>query len=392
MSALPPQWWRDESLLAAEVARHGSPTDASRALGVSERTIQRWSKKFGITATLPAPTTVVSVSREEMLEQELSELKAAMSLKRKSEVKDERIIELLREMIPAVEPVFKPAPSAKEAGGTPHAFVLLWSDLHASERVFSDQMNGINEYDWSIMLERHHKIINAITSFKENRPYPVPTLHIVGLGDMVTGDIHDELRVTNEMTIMETALQLGMDGASFIESLIPLFENIIIDGVVGNHGRLQKKPPAKNQHDNFDWMVYHLIKLRLAKYPSVEVRVPKSWITKIQVQDRWNLVASHGDGIRSTMVGVPWGGILRRAKELERQFSPTMGTIDHFLFGHWHEANVVANRRVIVNGSVKGVDEWVLKNFGAGADATQLLLTFHPRRGLTDVSYLDLQR
>ncbi|WP_230687651.1 hypothetical protein, partial [Streptococcus pneumoniae] len=83
--------------------------------------------------------------------------------------------------------------------------------------------------------------------------------------------------------IMETALQLGLDGARFIERLVPDYERIIIDGIVGNHGRVSQKPTAKNQHDNFDWMVYQLLKLTLAKYPSVTVNVPKSAFTSIRV-------------------------------------------------------------------------------------------------------------
>jgi hypothetical protein len=190
---------------------------------------------------------------------------------------------------------------------------------------------------------------------------------------------------------MESALQLGYDGARFIERLVPLFEKIEVDGIVGNHGRLTKKPQAKNQHDNFDWMVYQLIALALKDYPSVTVRVPKSAFTSFKVLDRWNCFMFHGDGITTNMPGIPWGGVQRRSRELERQFEPVIGRIDHFLLGHFHQPNVVDNRRIIVNGSVKGPDEYSIKRYGAGSPATQNLLTFHPTRGLTDVSFLDLQ-
>jgi len=47
--------------------------------------------------------------------------------------------------------------------------------------------------------------------------------------------------------------------------------------------------------------------------------------------------------------------------------------------------------KVAMNGSVKGVDEYSLKQFGSGRGPQQLLLTFHPRRGLTDVSFVDCE-
>ena len=38
------------------------------------------------------------------------------------------------------------------------------------------------------------------------------------------------------------------------------------------------------------------------------------------------------------------------------------------------------------------VDEYAIERFGGGEPPTQMLVTFHPRRGLTDISYIDLAR
>ena len=113
---------------------------------------------------------------------------------------------------------YSPAVFKASADLRPHEFVLCWSDLHAAEKVFTDQVHGLNEYGWEIMLERHDALRRSVLSFKENRPYPIARLRILGLGDMVSGDIHDELRETNEMILMETALQLGYDMAEWIEA------------------------------------------------------------------------------------------------------------------------------------------------------------------------------
>lgn len=331
------------------------------------------------------------VNTEEMLQQENQELLASLNQARKSAVRDERILRLLEQRIPALEVRYTPRPPLKhEPKFTPHSFVLQWSDLHAGEQVFLDQMGGVNEYDWGIMLRRHDQIIRAIESFKRNRPYPIPELVIAMGGDMVTGDIHDELKITNEKVIMETALDLGMDGARFIERLVPLFERIRVYGVTGNHGRTTRKPTAKNRFDNYDWMVYHLLKLQLANYPSVEVTIPKSAYAWFEVQGQTCFML-HGDGIPTNMPGIPWGGVQRRTRELERQFEAITGGIDHFLVHHFHQPNVVDNKRIIVNGSVKGPDEYSIQKYGAGSPASQNLLVFHPRRGMTEWIPLELQ-
>lgn len=393
-------WWQDSETLQREVDAHGSLRAAADAHdGVGRTAIREWAKRLGVkapqrqTSLRIVPTSSEPVSREEILEAEVTELRALVKQRRSTDVADERLVQVLEATVAAKTPIYEPMPSTKRKPGahTPHEMLLDWSDLHAAERVSLEQMNGINEYDWSIMMRRHDRMIEAIRSFREKLAYPVSRLQIAALGDMVTGDIHEELRETNEMVLMEAAIQLGLDGANFIEALIPDFERIDVDGVVGNHGRRSKKPAAKNAYDNFDWLVYHIIRLRLAKYPSVKVTVPKASQHPIKMCDRFTILMFHGDGIRSTMPGVPWGGVARRTRELERQFEPVVGPIDHFLCGHFHQWSVTDGGRVIVNGSVKGPDEYSIKQFGGGCEAVQLLHLFHPERGMVSTHPLKLE-
>ena len=53
--------------------------------------------------------------------------------------------------------------------------------------------------------------------------------------------------------------------------------------------------------------------------------------------------------------------------------------------------NITDDRRIIINGSVKGPDEYSIKNFGAGSPASQILLVFNEKYGLTETAYIDLQ-
>ena len=362
---------------------------------MSQRGWRRHCQRLGVKyvrreAVDPTQTKAPAESREAVLTQENAELRRALATAREGQTRDYRLVSQLMNLIPQKQVKYEPADLGDVTGWRPHEFVLLWSDLHAAERVFSDQVHGLNEYNWDVMLQRHDKLRKSVLSFKENRPYPVRRLRILGLGDMVSGDIHDELRVTNESVLMEAALQLGLDMSEWVESFIGDFEEITIDGVVGNHGRTSIKPQAKNQHSNFDWMVYQIMKLRLSGYDSVTVNVPKSPFELVNVMGK-QLYMFHGDGVRSTMPGVPWGGVIRRTNEITKTMEQSFGHIDHFVLGHFHEPNIVFNKRVIVNGSVKGPDEYSLKYFGGGADAAQLLLVFNEKYGMTESAYIDLQ-
>lgn len=394
------KWWRDRDAIQAEVAKHGSVAAAARANGVAPSTVKEGWSALGLPkrpngqprklAAAPA-----GVSREDVLSDEVRELRAALARAQKAAVYDERAVQLLEMSLEPKRPSYKPPKTLDRIGFTPHEFLLQWSDLHGCERVSREQTNGLNHYDFETMVERHWKMRDAIISFKRHRPYPVKRLTIVPGGDMVSGDIHDELRETNEKVLTEAAIDIGLFGADWIESIASEFEEVVVDGmVVGNHGRRSKKPPGKNVHDSFDYLVYEIMRIRLAGLPNVRVatgedgRIKRARHQFIRVAGKQILVW-HGDGVRSTMTGVPWGGITRRCNELQKQYE-ARGRIDHFLIHHWHTPHLVENRRILVNGSVKGPDEFGI-SMGMSTPAVQVMHTFHPTRGLTDVSFLDLE-
>lgn len=377
------------------VDKYGSIDDARKALGFTRDRFRKFCRANGITALKSPVKQQVGdpVSREELLSAEVEDLRRRLKKARKNEIANEQLAALLEELVPVKAPVYRPSEFSIDTAkpGTPHVFVLDWSDLHAAEVVDLEQMNGINSYDWDEMLLRHDRMLQSIVSFKEKRPYPVYELFINGLGDMLSGNNHQELRETNSRPIMEAALQLGLDMAEWVAGLTPWFDSITINGVVGNHPRTTIKPAMKNRYDNFDWMVYQVMKLRLAEHAGVTVNVPKSAHIPVKILNETHLLF-HGDGIRSTMPGVPWGGVMRRVAELQNQYQRAGIKIDRYHLGHFHEANVVRGGRVMMNGSVKGPDEYSILQFGGGSDAQQLLQVYHPARGLTEVCFLDLQR
>lgn len=385
MPRLPADWYKRSTLRETEIERCGSIRAAARENNVSEAVIRKYR-------SIPdAP----DISSEELLREELKDVKRALDACRQGAIFDERAVRLLERELGKIRPTYTTPKVAPDQGFTPHEFLLQWSDLHGCEKVSLEQTNGLNRYDFETMVARHWRMRHAILSFKRHRPYPVSRLTIVPGGDMVSGDIHDELRETNERVLMEAAIDIGNFGAEWIASLAPEFPEIVVDGmVVGNHGRRTRKPQAKNQHDNFDYLVYEILRIRLAGLPNVKVvcgedgKIKRARHQFIQVAGK-QIMVWHGDGVRSTMVGVPWGGITRRCNELQKQYEQR-GKIDHFLIHHWHEPHLVQNRRILVNGSVKGPDEFGI-SMGMAAPSCQLLHTFHPRRGLTDVSFLDLQ-
>jgi predicted phosphodiesterase len=199
---------------------------------------------------------------------------------------------------------------------------------------------------------------------------------------------HQELAETNEFSIAEQCVLTGDLLGQWTEPLVEAYPRVTVVGVAGNHPRVSKQPANKRVFDNFDWLSYKRAEAYLSRYATVEFHLPRSGYHVHEVAGR-NMLFFHGDGIRSSMPGVPWGGIMRRVNEMKKQYASQGVLLDYFALGHFHQANIVQSS-IFCNGSVKGLDEYTLKQFGGGEPPTQLLLTFcRDKRRLTDVSFIN---
>jgi hypothetical protein len=380
--------------LEAALKEHGTATAYAKAIGIPRPTVAAWFVAAGV-ASKPAkvrkaaPILGTQVSREEILEQELADARRALTSLRKEDVREQRVIDAIATNLATKEPLYRPLTRRPSAAGAEHEFVLLWSDAHAGEVVSAEETNGMGGYDWDIMLARHQQILRSVLSYKAHRNYPVGKLHILGLGDGLSGNIHEELRETNAMPLEEATVQFGLDMADWIEEFVPEFAEVNVSGVVGNHPRTTMKPAAKRKYNNSDWTAYQIMRQRLRKVPSVTFDIPKAQTHPVIVMGR-RILMFHGDSVGpSAMVGVPTGGIVRHVAKLRNQWANFGQPVDHFVCGHFHEVNLYGGKRTIINGSIKGADEYGLGKYGEAAPPMQILLTFNQRHGLTDVSYLD---
>lgn len=389
-----------------EVKKTGQFNRAAQNLGFAETSLRRYAQKNGfwndvIEARQKAQDerTVIkaedpsNIEEVDLLKQRNSALESALKKTKKENVMEERIAQRLETVAQTVTPKYVPAAHVDDEEFDDHEFLLLFSDTHAGEVVDSEQTLGMNEYNWEIMLARMQKLQTSVLSYQRNRPYKISKLNVAMLGDMLSGDIHEELAITNEMPTEEAVVQFGYDASAWLEEFTPYFEKIHVVGVPGNHPRKTKKPSMKEAHNNSDWVSYKLIQALLQDHDNFTFDFPRSGYHTLTVADRWRMLLMHGDGIRTTMPGVPWGGVVRRVTVLEQQFAQAKQPLDYVALGHFHTANALdgVGTKTFMNGSLKGLDEYSLRQFGSGRHPTQLLLTFHPKNGVTDISYIDLE-
>lgn len=292
------------------------------------------------------------------------------------------------------KPVLRPV-VRKGTTASPHEMVLLFSDTHYPEVVRPEEALGI-AYDSDICVRRVEHIRNTVIRYKDLRStaYPVRKLTVACLGDMLSGNIHEELEIANQFPISEAVVRFAHVLDEMFRGFAEQFPEVEVIFVPGNHPRLTKKPRFKKKYDNFDTVLGHLV-AALAQ-GNYTVQCPKDMVYLHQIhKGAFRMAMSHGDGVKSnSFAGLPFYGFAQRRNALQSLFRHVgQQPVDYLAFGHFHTPAVLSGTdcTILLNGAVKGGDEYSIGTRYASNDPVQLLLTFHETHGLTDVSQINLR-
>lgn len=260
---------------------------------------------------------------------------------------------------------------------------LFLSDLHWGERVYRTQLAGVNEYNLSIAAKRlEHTVQTAIYLLGILSPkLDYPGIVVPLGGDMISGDIHEELKESNELPSIPTVLDLHDHLVPAITLLADTFQHVFLPCVSGNHGRNTKKIYAKNRNaTSFDWMLYQFLMRRFANDSRVTFFVPDGPDARYRVANTvYNL--THGDQFRAgdSIIG-PLGPLMRGNQKKTAKHASIDRPYDVMIAGHWHQ--YIHLTRMIVNGSMKGYDEFADSNNYLVEPPQQALWITHPRFGI----------
>ena len=202
-------------------------------------------------------------------------------------------------------------------------------------------------------------------------------------GDIITGEIHHELAVTNEAPTMATIVHWVPKLASAIVHLADSFGKVHVPCTDGNHDRdpSKRRTPAKRRAESsFAWIIYSW----LADLLRDDDRITFSLTTAPgQIYSVYGTVMHqiHGDGFRSQGgVGGLYPSMLKYLLRQDALYSAHNQRIDCHLIGHWHQ--LLFGPNFCVNGSLKGYDEYA-KSLGFGFELPrQALMIVTPERGI----------
>lgn len=269
--------------------------------------------------------------------------------------------------------------------GSPGVPTLFLSDLHWGERVFPRQINGVNRFNLEIARRRLNytveTTIHLLRILDSKMRYPGIVVPLGG--DMISGNIHDELTATNELNTMPTVLDLYGQLIGVIDRLANVFGRVVLPCVTGNHGRDTQKIWAKDRHHtSFDWLLYQFLAKHFEADKRVQFYIPDSndalfriYGTKYALT-HGDRLGRGGDGLIGFLGPVTRGDNKKRARNAQIDLD-----YDVLIFGHWHQYAHLT--RMIGNGTLKGYDEFASENNFPFERPQQALWITHPEHGIT---------
>ena len=274
-------------------------------------------------------------------------------------------------------------PQPESASGTPIAVVMKISDWQIGEVISAAETEGFGRFNFAAAEKRVFQLVRKVvdwTDMHRKAGFNIPELHVFSEADLVSGNIHYELEVTNEFPVTIACEKAGSLFAEMITRLAPYFPKVVVwELSADNHGRLTRKNQAKQGGlNNYSRLAHIIANAKLAQHKNVEIVMSDGTKLLATVLGKRFLIA-HGHHIMGQM-GIPYYGMQRdKAREAVKRLN-TNKTFDYLSIGHWHVPAII-DGNILVNGNLPGTTEFDHMQ-GRHAGPSQVTFMVHPAHGL----------
>lgn len=219
--------------------------------------------------------------------------------------------------------------------------ILLLSDIHYGINI----NNTLNFYNPEECRKRMSRLIDNV--LRQCEFYGIKKLNVFELGDTISGNIHNNLRLENRIGASKQVIGVAELISQALCLLAEKLDSVVFTMVEGNHDRLLPNKDDNLNEDSFNILVQELIIQRCKNISNVKI-IKSSCETYTQLNIcGYNCVGVHGDKDKPQSV-------------VENITAITGEVPDYVFIGHFHNANefTINQSEVLVNGSFVGVDEY----------------------------------
>lgn len=279
------------------------------------------------------------------------------------------------------------APARPKAGNRAIVTTLL-SDLHLDEVVNPDEMGGVNAFDRDIATLRLRRYFERTIML--GRDYSsgvtIEGAAVLFAGDNITGEIHDELARTNADSIPGTLLYWSEQLAAGLDMLADEWGKVACFESPGNHGRMSRKvEPKQFARRSFDWLLMNMVANLFRRDPRVEFTITEGYDSRFTIYDTTYLLhhGLTGGSSAGSGIGGIWPTIMRDDARRRNAYQAVRQPYDIAAMGHWHQYTWGPGQAFVINGSLKGYDEFARhRSFGFEPPQQAWWLTT-PQHGVT---------
>lgn len=226
---------------------------------------------------------------------------------------------------------------------TDNDMIISCTDIHAGIEID----NYFNKFNEDVLRDRFNQYLDKILEVQlrhgsENA--------FVILSELVSGIIHNELRIENNQNLIEQFLSVTSYIAQFLSELSYHFNTVNVYICPGNHSRLSQKKEDSLKGENIDHLAIPFLEAKLQNFKNIIFNTNKIEESVAMFNVRNNVVmASHGDKDAPSNV--------------VQKFTLLFGMRPSLVYlGHRHTNGLttVYNTKVIESGTLSGTDNYAL--------------------------------
>jgi hypothetical protein len=275
-----------------------------------------------------------------------------------------------RAMSEDVEPLVEP----NHIGGFNYSdndLIVSLTDIHTGIEID----NAFNKFNENILRKRFNTYLQKILEVRER--HNSQNCYVI-IGEVVSGIIHNNLRIENNLDLMQSFKLVATLISDFLTELSKYFNDVHVYINEGNHSRISPNKEDNIQGENVDILVPFYLKARLQLIDNIFIHENEVMEEIAMFKVRGNIVMSaHGDNDKVSNVVQKFTMLF--------DVKPDLVYLGH---RHTNAMETVYDTKVIQSGCLSGTDNYALsKRLRNKAEQTISVITEDGLECLYDVKF-----
>lgn len=241
-----------------------------------------------------------------------------------------------------VEPLLEP----NHIGGFNYSendLIVSLTDIHTGIEI----NNAFNKFNESILRKRFNTYLQKILEVRER--HNSQNCYVI-IGEVVSGIIHNNLRIENNLDLMQSFKLVATLISDFLTELSKYFNDVHVYINEGNHSRILPNKEDSIQGENVDVLVPFYLKARLQLIENIFIHENEVMEEIAMFEVRGNIVMSaHGDNDKVSNVVQKFAMLF--------DVKPDLVYLGH---RHTNAMETVYDTKVIQSGCLSGTDNYAL--------------------------------